>query len=326
MVDRPFAVAFDAHAAGAGESGEDVVDDRVAVLASRIVVGDDDPVRSLLGDFRHLRTLASITLSAATEYAPQLTPAHGPESGERVGQGVGRMGVVDHDERIDAATHPLHSARDRPDAVQAIERIAQLVSPKACDRDRGQQVVPVEATEEAGFDRSASPRRGDPKREPRFLARHSASNHMVSFDRGARGVEGQRYRSDARRHPPDQLESELVVAVDHRVGQTRHFEQSRLGARISIHACVVVEVVAAQVGEHRGVDGDPLDSTLVDRVGRHLHGDRVEARIAQVRQSAMDFDRARSGMRDVLQHTGSAGAERSDQGRIDPRSCARPDE
>ena len=56
---------------GCCEAGEDLRDDRVAVFAARIVVGDDDAIGQRLGDRAHLRTLARVALAAAAEHADQ---------------------------------------------------------------------------------------------------------------------------------------------------------------------------------------------------------------------------------------------------------------
>ena len=68
-------VALDEKPGGRAEAGaeafEDVGDDRIAVFAARVVVGDDDLVGEAFGDRGHLRALAGIALAAAAEQAMQ---------------------------------------------------------------------------------------------------------------------------------------------------------------------------------------------------------------------------------------------------------------
>ena len=91
--------------------------------------------------------------------------------------------------------------------------------------------------------------------------------------------------------------------------EIRSFEQGRLGARVGVHARVIVEVIPAEVGEHRGVDMDRLDPTLLESVRRDLHDEHVDPRIPQFRESAMNLDRTRGGEGHGFQHPRRAGAQ-----------------
>ena len=96
------------------------------------------------------------------------------------------------------------------------------------------------------------------------------------------------------------------------MGEAGCLEQGRLGARVGVHVRVVVEVVAAQVGEHPGVDVHRVDPALNERVGRDLHDQRVDPGVAQVRKQAMDLDRTRSGEGRGIQRPRAAGAQGAD--------------
>src|SRR5207342_2885035 len=63
--DRGSAVALHQRGIRPAEALEDVGDDRVAVLATRVVVGDDHEIGAGFRDRRHLRALADIALAAA---------------------------------------------------------------------------------------------------------------------------------------------------------------------------------------------------------------------------------------------------------------------
>src|SRR5690606_31738380 len=74
-LDRRAPVALDHHRRAVLEALQDVGHDRVAVLAPRVVVGDDHRVGQAGGDARHLRALAAVALATTAEHA------HDPAAG-----------------------------------------------------------------------------------------------------------------------------------------------------------------------------------------------------------------------------------------------------
>ncbi len=84
--------------------GDDGRRDRGRILAARIVAGDDDAIGASARDAPHFRPLAGIAVAAAAEHADQLTARRdrGTQRGEHLFQRVGRMRVVDDDERLEA--------------------------------------------------------------------------------------------------------------------------------------------------------------------------------------------------------------------------------
>ena len=72
-------------------------------------------------------------------------------------------------------------------------------------------------------------------------------------------------------------------------------------------------MVAAEAGEHRGVDAHRLEPALVERVGRRLHGQHAEPGVPQLRHPAVDLDRARRGEPRRLEAPRPAGAQRAHQ-------------
>ncbi len=80
-------------------------------------------------------------------------------------------------------------------------------------------------------------------------------------------------------HPvPDHLVGQSVapgvVHVDHGHLGPVGIEQPGLGPEVRLHGAVMVEVIAAQVGEGRHVEHDAVHPVLFQPVGRHLHGHR----------------------------------------------------
>ena len=78
--------------------------------------------------------------------------------------------------------------------------------------------------------------------------------------------------------PPDALDHLLrlrIVGPDHRraIGRKQLVEQPHLGLEIGLHRRMVVEVVAAEVGERDGLQRHALGAVLVEPVRGRLIGD-----------------------------------------------------
>src|SRR5687767_8195466 len=82
-------------------SSENLVDDRLRLLASWVVGGDDHRVGEARGNFPHEGPLAAVTIAAAPEDTAQAPCRDRPRLREDVFQRFGRMRVVDqHGERL----------------------------------------------------------------------------------------------------------------------------------------------------------------------------------------------------------------------------------
>ncbi|MNR06992.1 hypothetical protein D3C85_1230920 [compost metagenome] len=64
-----------------------------------------------------------------------------------------------------------------------------------------------------------------------------------------------------------QLATELVIQVDHPAAQVRPGEQTCLGLGISLHAAVVIQVVARKVGHDRNIERQRRNAALIQGVG-----------------------------------------------------------
>ena len=118
--DRATAVALDAGGGRRCESGEDLGDDRVAVFAARVVVGDDHAVGAFFRDRRHLRALAAIAVAAAAEHAGQAAGRVLAQARQRLLERVGRVRVVDDHQRLAVVAAGLTiSTGSEPDKVFA---------------------------------------------------------------------------------------------------------------------------------------------------------------------------------------------------------------
>lgn len=88
-----------------GEPRANIIEDPLRVFGTRIVVGDQHAVSQALGHFSHQRTLAAITIATAAKQAQQATMGVRTQGFEDLFQRIGRMGVIDHHQRL-LATPP----------------------------------------------------------------------------------------------------------------------------------------------------------------------------------------------------------------------------
>ncbi|MEI9888465.1 MAG: hypothetical protein WDN08_18585 [Rhizomicrobium sp.] len=73
-------------------------------------------------------------------------------------------------------------------------------------------------------------------------------------------------------------------------------EQAELGAQVVLEVCVVVHVVAGDVGEAAGRDLDAIEAELVEAVAGGSSARMLDAVVLQLRQQAVDFDRIGRGV------------------------------
>ena len=109
--DRHLAV-LDRLGRAAGNAREHLLDDRVRILAARIVAGDDHVVGEPRGRRAHERALAGIALAAAAEHADQARARAPPRAQrlERLLERIRRVRVVDDHER-EPLPPPTRSSR-----------------------------------------------------------------------------------------------------------------------------------------------------------------------------------------------------------------------
>ncbi len=81
----------------AGRGSQDLAADGRRIFAARIVVGDDGKIGLGDGDLAHLGPLALVAVAAAAEHHHQAVRNIGTQGVERLGERVGRVGIVDED-------------------------------------------------------------------------------------------------------------------------------------------------------------------------------------------------------------------------------------
>ncbi len=192
---------------------------------------------------------------------------------------VGRVRVVDHHLGLVDGTrgHALHAARHRRHEPGHARGVGHHHALRAQAADHGKQVVHVVVA--------------DQRRRDRLAARAAADGHVldqrereaavavadVLGDQACARVGTRRVRPRidlAAAQLVGQQRTGVVVDVDHRRLQAHPAEQQALGGPVVVHAAVVVEVVAREVGEEGDLDArarealfDDADRAGLDRAG-----------------------------------------------------------
>ena len=76
---------------------------------------------------------------------------------------------------------------------------------------------------------------------------------------------------------PGELRAELVIDVDHARREPRPGEETRLGVGVGRHGAVIVEMIAREIGERRGMEAHAADPMLIERVRGDLHAHHLGA-------------------------------------------------
>ena len=124
-------------------------------LMARVVAGDHHVVGQAGRNRAHQRALAAVAVAAAAEHHGQLPATRGGQRAQGLQgfvQGVGRVGVVDHQLRqLLTIAHALHAARHRRHQSGHAGNFGQRVAQSAQATDHGQQIGDVVLTDQAGL-------------------------------------------------------------------------------------------------------------------------------------------------------------------------------
>jgi hypothetical protein len=135
--------------AGRLGASRDLVENHLAVLAPRILVGDDDEPRPLTGDTAHHRPLVGVALPGRAEHRDQAATTSGGSRGKDVedrGERGRTVGVVDHDPEWLTRVDPLHPPGNPFDRLEAGPDRGRIELEAFAERDDRKRVVDVEAT------------------------------------------------------------------------------------------------------------------------------------------------------------------------------------
>ena len=115
------------------------------------------------------------------------------------------------------------------------------------------------------------------------------------------------------------------IGVEHRrrAGPQQDAEQAQLGGAVILHRTVIVEMVARQVGEGAGGEGNPVETVLAETVARRFENQMVDAGPGEIGEVAVQRDRIGRGQRALHVMIRGVDAEGAEAG--GPVAEVRPD-
>ena len=267
--------------------GDDLGDDRVRVLRAGVVGGDDDLVGQATGDLAHDRALAAVAVPARAEDdddAPAREVARGVQ--DRL-ERAGLVRVVDEHCEPLALLDGLQAPGDRCGRAQRRRDGGVLDAERPGDGDGRERVGDVEAPAQRGA--QVQPRA--PATDDGEVRALEARAHVDGAHVGL-ALDG--HRRDV--HLGGQARAPGVVDVDDphpRAG----LEQPALGEEVLLHGRVEVEMVLAEVREHRDGPVDRVRAVQLQRVAGDLHRARGVAAVGHLGERGLEVDglRRRAG-------------------------------
>ena len=222
------------------------------------------------------------------------------------------MCVVDDRERLAGGDQRLHASRRRAAALERRERIVERHVPAEQRTQRREQILDVEVADEARAQRRDAPAAVDGDVQARCASEpHAPRTGDACADPASHDRSRIRREVGSRRAVAQQRAPERIVGIDDRMLQLRPREQLGLRSSVALERAVIVQVIARQVGEHRGIEAHPVDAVLVERVRRHFHRETSHACVAQFGELTVHRDGIRGRVRPCLQCIDAAEAERA---------------
>ena len=103
------------------DAGEDLLQDRLRILGSRIVRCHNRQVAVAGGDLAHNRPLAAVTVAAATEYRNNATGIQPADRLQNILQSIAGVGIIDQDQSVAIILYFFDPARDDRDLCNPLE-------------------------------------------------------------------------------------------------------------------------------------------------------------------------------------------------------------
>ena len=128
---------------------------------------------------------------------------------------------------------------------------------------------------------------------------------------GCRLVAGTRGDDQLRRGElPGELCAELVIDVDHAQSEPRPRKETRLRVGVGRHGAVIVEMIAREIGERRGMEPHTADAMLIERMRRHFHAHHLGAELPHRGEAAVNGHRIVGGVLRRGEHAREAEPDR----------------
>ena len=309
-LDRLGTVGDHADIGCVGCAPRDVGENGLRILVARIVAGQDHDVGQACRNFAHQRALARIAVAAAAEDADQAPAAHHgrlAQGHERLLQRIRRVRVVNHYQRLPLPAESLHaSGRESQPLQHGGCLVERHIRGQQC-AEHGKEIGDVETAHHRRRDIAASlPRHG---REAQAARRRSDILGSQQFFRcgvqraaAAMGCHCIADHADAAAGKlARDLAPERIVEVEHGRLEPGCGEQQLLRRAVGLHAAVVLEVVARQIGEHRHAETHAVRAALMQADRGDLHRRCLRTQLAVFGQQTLQRDRIRRGVEALFQ-------------------------
>ena len=259
-----------------------VIEDRLAILVARVLVGHDHEPSPLGGDPAHLRSFGRITLTGRSEDRDQPATSRRGRRRQQIEDGRQRRGAVrevDHDAERLAELDPLHATRHGGQAGEPLADARRIQPESPSERDDREPVVDVEPPSEAQIKRRVPVWRRDLRVQAASVLGDPGRAHVG----GLLGAVRDHLRPGAARRA-DEHACRRVVEIDdrrrrHRVRlcdparQPESIEQRQLRVAVRLPRPVELEMLVGHVGQDRDVVGDAGHALQGEPMGRRLdHG------------------------------------------------------
>jgi len=281
------------------------------VFGAGVVVGDDDMIGEAGRDGAHQRPLAAIAVAARAEHDDQATRRVGPQGLDRGLQPIGCMGIID----IDRGPHPadcgaFEAPAHRLNPCQKRENVGHFAARRVHQTRRGERICGLISADQGQFDgvdlalgldleRLAELGRGafDQPEGLALLPKRDQAQPALVRDLGDAGRGG-------------------IVHPYHggTVGRDNFAEQAQFGLEIGLHRAVIIEMVAAQIGESARLDRQAFGAELGEAVAGGLErgmGHAFATQASHVGEEGRDVGRGEPGRNAVV---GGGDAQRADRG------------
>ena len=281
QADGGAAVGLDEQARGSTrrDTGEHGGDDGSRILAAGVVRRDHRHIGEGRRGGAHGGPLGGVAVAAAAEHHEDAPSGGLPSCRQGLRQAVGRVGVVDDHGEALAGVDRLEPAGHHRGGRQPGGHGGVVDAEGAGRGGGGDGVGHVEAAAQGEANRVAPPG------EPGVVGRH---DHVV-------GV-GSRVRQRGDRRGVEEELAVGIVTVHHGDVAEIGLEQAGLGREVASLGVVEVQVVPAEVGEHRHGEARRVDAVHGQSVRRHLHRDGAPALVTEGRQPLLELGRLGRGV------------------------------
>jgi len=260
------------------------------LLAPRVVGSEDDAIGQLGRRGRHLGTLPLVAVAAGADHDPKRSTGDRFQRAEGRLDGIGGMGVVDQHGEFAGSGNGFHPAGHRGRAAQGGRHFFRRNSGGDGGSRSTQRVGNVESSQP--WQRRGKFTLGSDQAEGGSLDAHLQVGHAdIPFLQTV--TEDANARSAGRGH----ADATRIIQIDRgKSTGAKTAKEKRLGLFVGLHRSVVVEMVAAEIGEDGPRKFNFRGAPLVERVGTDLQGGGAAAVLPHLRQQLLEIERLGRGV------------------------------